>query len=230
MATAIQIIRRALLLVGAIDAEEAVSARAEQDARETLNNLGQRWLASGLLPAWTDVTGPTASLVTAASANDALAYRLAILIAPEYGRAVPDAVAQDYVTFRAELWRDRLAETVTAGTAKDIILRALRVVAGAGNLPDTVSFVQALATLNAMLAEMHEAGIALPDYSLSSLTDPLASDVGDRDALAYQLAIRLSPEYGLQLPPLALDQAAKSLFRLRSRYFQAQHPVVGSYF
>lgn len=220
MATAIQIIRRALLLVGAIDAEESVPARAEEDARDTLNNLGQRWLASGLLPAWTDVALPTSTLVTAASANDALSYRLAILIAPEYGREVPQAVAQDYMQFRADLWRDRLAETVTAGTAKDVILRALRIIAGAGNLPDTVSFVQALATLNALLAEMHEAGIGLPDYALTSLTDPLASDIADRDAVAYQLAIRLAPEYGISLGAEAAAMASETMGRLRLRYFQ----------
>lgn len=220
MATALQIIRRALLLVGAIDAEETVPARAEQDARDTLNNLGQRWLASGLLSAWTDATLPTSTLATAATANEAIAYRLAILIAPEYGREVPQSVAENAQQFRAELWRDRLAETVTAGTAKDIILRALRIIAGAGNLPDTVSFVQALATLNAVLAEMHEAAIGLPDYSLSSLADPLGSDIADREAIAYQLAIRLSPEYGIALGAEAAAMASETMGRLRLRYFQ----------
>lgn len=230
MATASSVIRRAMRLCGIIDAAEAVPADQMQDAIEVLNRLGQRWLDSGLLAAWTNATGPTSSLVTPAKQDDALSYSLALRLAPEFGVAATPDVATVAADELRMLWRDRLNEAVTANTAKDIILRALRIIASAGNLPDSVAFVQSLSTLNAMLAEFHEAGIGLPDYSLSSLTDPLASDIADRDALAYQLAIRLSPEYGIPLSGEAAAMAGTTMFRLRSRYFQAAHPIVGSYF
>jgi hypothetical protein len=78
----------------------------------------------------------------------------------------------------------------------------------------------ALQTLNAMLAEWHEAEIGLPDYSLASLTDELASDAADREAIAYQLAVRVAPEYGLEIPQAVGVMAEQTMARLRLRYFQ----------
>ena len=219
MATASQIERRALRLINVLDSSESLDANVEQDAREVLNNLGQRWLASGLLADWTDASLPTSSLVTPASANEALAHNLAVLLAPEYGRPVPEWLAQEAVQYRVTLWRDRLAATTTSGTAENVILRALRII-GAGNLPDTVSFPQALDALNVALAELHEAQVGIPDYSVASLATAMDTDIADRDALAYQLALRLAPEYGVSLSPEALQMAAESMARLRLRYFQ----------
>jgi len=101
-----------------------------------------------------------------------------------------------------------------------IILRALRIISNPRITPDTVGFTTALATLNGMLAEWHEAGIGLPDYSVTGLSDALASDAADREAVAYQLAMRLAPEYGADLSALALQSANESMSRLRLRYFQ----------
>jgi hypothetical protein len=78
----------------------------------------------------------------------------------------------------------------------------------------------ALTTLNALLAEWHEAEIGLPDYSFASLQTEVASDAADREAIAYQLAERLAPEYDVELPPLAMKASAEAMNRLRLRYFQ----------
>jgi len=78
----------------------------------------------------------------------------------------------------------------------------------------------ALETLNAMLAEWHEAEIGLPDYSFSSLTDVLSSDAADREAIAYELAARVAPEYGATMSAVAAGVGATSMSRLRLRYFQ----------
>lgn len=88
----------------------------------------------------------------------------------------------------------------------------------------------ALEVLNSMLAEWHEAGIGLPDYRFDTLLTELASDDADREAISYALAIRLAPEYDVDLPPLVIRQAMQSMFRLRSRYFQATHPVPSTYY
>ena len=109
-----------------------------------------------------------------------------------------------------------------ATTAGDIIKRALRLcrVVDAYTAVDPNDAADALETLNAMLAEWHEAEIGLPDYSFSELTDELASDGADREAIAYQLAARLAPEYGAALPAMVAAVAEGTMARLRLRYFQ----------
>lgn len=107
-------------------------------------------------------------------------------------------------------------------TAQTIINRALRLckvldAASAASADDTAD---ALETLNAMLAEWHEAEIGLPDYALADNTTELASDAGDREAIAYQLAIRIAPEYGANLAVEVLGMAEATMGRLRLRYFQ----------
>lgn len=109
-----------------------------------------------------------------------------------------------------------------ATTAGDIIKRALRLcrVIDAHTAMDANDAADALDTLNAMLAEWHEADIGLPDYSFAELTTELASDAADREAIAYQLAARLAPEYGVSLPAEVAAVAQGTMDRLRLRYFQ----------
>lgn len=109
-----------------------------------------------------------------------------------------------------------------ATTAGDIIKRALRICrrADSNAALDENDAADALETLNAMLAEWHEAEIGLPDYSFTSLTDELASDAADREAIVYELAARVAPEYGVALSREAAGAAIASMGRLRLRYFQ----------
>lgn len=107
-------------------------------------------------------------------------------------------------------------------TAQDIINRALRLckVLDAGSAATAEDAADSFDVLNAMLAEWHFAEIGLPDYSFASLTDTLASDAADREAIAYQLAIRMAPEYDAELSPYALALADETMSRMRMRYFQ----------
>lgn len=107
-------------------------------------------------------------------------------------------------------------------TAYTIIRRALRLatVLDAMEAPAAEDAQDALDSLNALLAEMHRAGVGLPDYSFATLQTALASDAADADALAYALAERVAPEYGRELPPLVAKAASESMSRLRLRYFQ----------
>lgn len=109
-----------------------------------------------------------------------------------------------------------------ATTAGSIIKRALRLarVIDAHTAMDANDAADALETLNAMLAEWHEAEIGLPDYSFATLETELASDAADREAIAYQLAVRLAPEYGAELSGATVAAAAGTMARLRLRYFQ----------
>lgn len=107
-------------------------------------------------------------------------------------------------------------------TAHTIINRALRLcrVIDADMAASSSEASDALDVLNAMLAEWHEAEIGLPDYSFDSLTTELASDAADSEAIAYALAMRLSVEYGSDMPPLAVEIANSTMARMRLRYFQ----------
>lgn len=107
-------------------------------------------------------------------------------------------------------------------TAQDLIRRASRIarIVDAGESLEADDAQDALDTLNAMLAEWHVAEIGLPDYQLSSLTDTLASDAADREAVAYQLALRIAGEYGYSLMPADQMLAESTFARLRLRYFQ----------
>lgn len=109
-----------------------------------------------------------------------------------------------------------------ANDARTLIKRAFRLI-GAIDSEEPLDASQAddaLGVLNALLAEMHFAGVGLPDYSMSSLSDTMASDIADREALAYQLAIRLAPEYGFEVPQSLVVMSEQSMSRLRLRYFQ----------
>lgn len=119
-----------------------------------------------------------------------------------------------------------------ATTASSIISRSLRLlrVLDAGEAMEANDAQDALETLNAMLAEWHEAGIGLPDYSLATLTTKLATDAADREAIAYELALRLAPEYGVSLSPEMAAVGQRAMFRLRSRYLAISHPVPATYY
>lgn len=117
-------------------------------------------------------------------------------------------------------------------TASNIIRRALKLISAvdaAVSLP-ALDAQDALDTLNAMLAEWHAAGMNLPVYEFAALETELPTDAGDRDGIAYALALRLAPEY--QVPVSVEFQAAaqQAVFRLRSRYWQAPHPITADYY
>src|SRR5690606_25650677 len=116
--------------------------------------------------------------------------------------------------------------------AIEIVSRAMRLcrIVDAGEALNADEAQDALATLNAMLAEWHEGGLGLPQYAFDSLQDTQDTDVADAEAMAYQLALRIAPEYGVDLSPLVLAQAARSFATLRGRYFQPSSPIPALYY
>jgi hypothetical protein len=107
-------------------------------------------------------------------------------------------------------------------TAIQIINRAMRLcrILDANEAAEAQDASDSLETLNALLAEMYEANIGLPDYSFANLTDTLATDNADREAIAFQLAIRIAPEYGVQLGGDVMALAEQTMGRMRLRYLQ----------
>lgn len=107
-------------------------------------------------------------------------------------------------------------------TAQTIINRALRLckVLDSFQAASSEDASDALNTLNGLMAELYEAEVGIPDYTFALLTTALASDDADADALAYMLARRIAPEYGVELSRGVISEAEKAEGRMRLRYFQ----------
>lgn len=94
MATAYQVIRRALKLATVIDSQEPVDAIDAADALEALNVLLAEWHRAQIgLPDYSLPTLQT-ELASDAADRDALAYALAERIAPEYGKELSAQVVK----------------------------------------------------------------------------------------------------------------------------------------
>lgn len=106
--------------------------------------------------------------------------------------------------------------------AQEVIRRALRIagVIASGETPDASDTQDALDTLNALLAEWHVAGIGIPDYTVANESTAMATDLADREAIAYQLAFRMAPEYGFEPSQAQMVASGEAWARLRLRYFQ----------
>lgn len=103
--------------------------------------------------------------------------------------------------------------------AIDVISRALRLI-GASDASESVdakAAQDALYALNVMLAEWSAAGVGQPDHDLGLQTEIVSP--ADADAYAYQLALRIAPEYGLPISGDIAVMAEQAMNRLRLRYF-----------
>ena len=107
-------------------------------------------------------------------------------------------------------------------TASDIIRRAMRLIGvlDANEAVEASESADALDTLNALFAEWRGSGIPVPDYGVELPGTELTLDLADREAVAYKLAMRISPEFGTSLSPEARESMNESWGRLQLRYFQ----------
>lgn len=90
----------------------------------------------------------------------------------------------------------------------------------ATEVPEAEDSADALDTLQALFAEWRGMDLMIPDYAVDSPGDELTIDLADREAVAYQLALRMDPEYGLGMSPEAQAVMAESWRRFHARYFQ----------
>lgn len=103
MATAYQVVRRALKLATIIDAQEAIGAEDGEDALEALNGLLAEWHEAEIgLPDYSVATLQD-DLSSDAADRDALAYALAERIAPEYGKQLSPLVMKSGAESMARL-------------------------------------------------------------------------------------------------------------------------------
>jgi hypothetical protein len=106
--------------------------------------------------------------------------------------------------------------------AIELIVRALRLIGqvAAGEAPEAEEAQDSLDTLNSLFAEWRGSDIAVPDYNVPTVASTLSIDRADKDAVAYQLALRMSPEFGVSVSPEFRQAMDEAFSRFRLRYFQ----------
>jgi hypothetical protein len=113
-----------------IDARDSPAAEESADALVALNDLLRRWEADGLALGWTDCTAVTDTLAVPNEALRAVAYNLAVDLAPEYGKQPSQLVLTTAYQLLGDLLRDRLVEMPMAfdrtGTVYDITTDSYR--------------------------------------------------------------------------------------------------------
>lgn len=153
MATAQTIIDRALRLIGAIEAGESGTTDETDDGLAVLNAMIGAWIAdrSNIITITTFATAATNQSLPDGY-EQALIHNLAVLLAPEYGKPVPESVTK----IAADTLRiiRRSDSTAGAGTANAIIDRALRLIGAVGHNESGTAeeLANGLIALNAMLS------------------------------------------------------------------------------
>lgn len=103
-----RVINRALRIIKVLDAGESATGEDAAGAIEALNAMLTRWEANGLSMGWTNVSLPSDDLPVPDEAEEAIAYNLALRIAPEYG-IVPGRDVQSMADrFLMDVRRDRM--------------------------------------------------------------------------------------------------------------------------
>jgi hypothetical protein len=108
MSTVLQIISRSLRLIAVIDARTTPAAEESADALVALNAMVTRWEANGLALGWANADSTNDTLAAPLEAEDAIAFNLALKLAPEYGVTPSPRVEMDARESLAALRRDRL--------------------------------------------------------------------------------------------------------------------------
>lgn len=217
--TAQNIVNRALRMVGQIGPDEISTATESNYALVALNAMIGTWTANrdlGLVTLTTYATLATSQSLPAGY-DDALAYNLAVRIGPEY-KSPPNDVLIGLASDTLKFIRRAAAPAIT-GSAQKIVNRALQIIGQLG--PDDISTVTESNYVFDALNSMIGSWIANRDMGIVSLTT-YASLVtvqtlpsGYDDALAYNLALRVAPQYGKKSSDDTIALASSSLTVIR---------------
>lgn len=111
MTTTATLVARSLRLIQVIDAVQPVKPQDMTTGIQALNAMVRRWEANGLSLGWQPVASPSDPLPLPDEAEEAVAYNLAVRLAPEYGVEVSAVVAVGAGEFLADLRRDQAVAT-----------------------------------------------------------------------------------------------------------------------
>lgn len=92
MSTGTSIIERAHRLIGTKAQGQTIAAERTAASLEALNAMLTRWEADGVALGFSALSAATATMPIPAEADEAVAYNLAVMIAPEYGKVAPPDV------------------------------------------------------------------------------------------------------------------------------------------
>lgn len=111
MTTVAKLVARSLRLIQVIDAVQPVKPQDMASAIDALNAMVRRWEADGLALGWSPVASPSDDVPIPDEAEEAVAYNLAIRLAPEFGVEPSLVVGGSALTFLSDLWRDQVVAT-----------------------------------------------------------------------------------------------------------------------
>lgn len=211
MATALDMLKRSMRLIGALGAGEDPTAAEGADGLSALNNMLDAWWAKTLAVYYTqDETFSWAagqSVRTMGSGGNFATTRPA-RITGAYQRLSSSDYPIEILRSRAEY--DSL---VTKSTGSDLItkiypeMRAALVYLYAYPVPSTT-------------AEVHIQSLARLQ-SFAGLSTNVSLPPGYQRAIEYNLALEIAPEYQVQIPPLVMTNAASSLRGIKRANFDA---------
>lgn len=206
--TALEVIKRSLRLLTVVDADEELTATQASTAVLALNAMMAEWEASGLDLGYTPIVTTAATLTVPDDALEAIAYNLGGRLAPEYG-VTPSL---DFLKFAGAGYQSLLREslrTTTTTTVQSLLLRALRL-AGLPYKSTSYYLSDALLTLNQMLARWEADGLSIGWMPVTSVSDTLVMPEDAKEAVAYNLAVKIAPEYGYEPSALVFKTATDS--------------------
>lgn len=116
MTTVADITKRSLRLLGVLDATESPLAEDSNAAIMAMNGMLQRWEAGGLALGWQPVVSPSDVLPTPLECDEAIAYNLALRLAPEYSIGPDPSVIGNAQGTLHELKRARMVEMPLVAT------------------------------------------------------------------------------------------------------------------
>lgn len=212
MATASAIIRRALRLIGAIAAGETPSANEQADALEALNAMLDSWRTSSL--SVYALRDETLTLTGAASytigTGGALNTTRPVRIASAYERIgttdYPVRIAS------AAAWYELAAKSTTSDVAEWLYYESSYPLGTLYLWPKPTTGVLHLVTWVPLTSYAAANDVALPP--------------GYQDAITYNLAVRMAPEYGRPVTPELAAIARDALSRLERVNFRT--PVMST--
>jgi P22 tail accessory factor len=111
MATVSKIVARALRLIQVIDPKQTVRDQDMETSIDALNAMMQRWEADLLSLGWSPVSSPQDEMPIPLEAEQAVAYCLAVIVAPEFGVTPLASVSAFANSGYADLLRDQAVAT-----------------------------------------------------------------------------------------------------------------------
>lgn len=101
-------------------------------------------------------------------------------------------------------------------TVQDLVSRSLRIlrVLDSHSAPEAQQMADAMVALNAMMQRWEANGTALGWMPVSNPADVLPIPVEAEEAVAFNLAVKLRPEYGVQMDPDSIQYAREGLAAL----------------